>query len=85
MLVSLLFFAVWTFGTDTLSGASQLALLFSEAVAAALGMCIYKLSWTAIEHSIVSGIGDVMPSVLILLVIGGLDGKRHCAGVYPID
>jgi NhaC family Na+:H+ antiporter len=83
VLVALLFFAVSTFGTDTLSGASQLALLFSGAVAAALGMGVYKLSWTAVEHSIVSGIGEVMPSVLILLVIGALSGAWMASGIVP--
>lgn len=83
VLVTLLFFAVGTFGTDTLSGASQLALLFSGAVAAALGIGVYRLSWTAIERSIVSGIGDVMPSVLILLVIGALSGAWMVSGIVP--
>lgn len=83
VLVALLFFAVSAFGTDTLSGASQLALLFSGAVAAALGMGVYKLSWTALEHSIVSGIGEVMPSVLILLVIGALSGAWMASGIVP--
>lgn len=83
VLVALLFFAVSAFGTDTLSGASQLALLFSGAVAAALGMGVYKLSWTAVEHSIVSGIGEVMPSVLILLVIGALSGAWMASGIVP--
>ena len=83
VLVTLLFFAVGTFGTDTLSGASQLALLFSGGVAAALGIGVYRLSWTAIERSIVSGIGDVMPSVLILLVIGALSGAWMVSGIVP--
>ena len=83
VLVTLLYFAVGTFGTDTLSGASQLALLFAGAVAAALGIGVYRLSWTAIERSIVFGIGDVMPSVLILLVIGALSGAWMVSGIVP--
>ena len=38
VLVALLVFAVGTFGTDTLSGASQLSLVFAGGVAAAVGM-----------------------------------------------
>ena len=83
VLVTLLYFAVGTFGTDTLSGASQLALLFAGGVAAALGIGVYRLSWTAVERSIVSGIGDVMPSVLILLVIGALSGAWMVSGIVP--
>jgi NhaC family Na+:H+ antiporter len=46
-------------------------------------MGVYKLSWTAVEHSIVSGIGEVMPSVLILLVIGALSGAWMASGIVP--
>jgi hypothetical protein len=42
VLVTLLYFAVGTFGTDTLSGASQLALLFAGGVAAALEIGIFR-------------------------------------------
>ena len=83
VLVALLFFAVGTFGTDTLSGASQLSLVFSGGVAAAIGMGVYRLSWPTIERAVVSGIGDVMPSVLILLVIGALSGAWMVSGIVP--
>ena len=53
VLVALLFFAVGTFGTDTLSGASQLSLVFSGGVAAAIGMGVYRLSWPTIERAVV--------------------------------
>jgi NhaC family Na+:H+ antiporter len=83
ILVLLLFFAVGTFGTDTLSGASQLSLLFSGGVAVAIGMCVYKLKWAAIERAITSGIGDVTTSILILLVIGALSGAWMASGIVP--
>ena len=83
VLVALLVFAVGTFGTDTLSGASQLSLVFAGGVAAAIGMGVYKLTWSAIERAIVFGIGDVMPAVLILLVIGALSGAWMVSGIVP--
>jgi NhaC family Na+:H+ antiporter len=82
-LVTMLFFAVSTFGTDTLSGASQLSLLFAGAVAAFLGITVYKLKWSMIEDVFVSGISSVMPSVLILLIIGALSGAWMASGIVP--
>lgn len=82
-LVTMLFFAVSTFGTDTLSGASQLSLLFAGAVAAFLGITVYKLKWSMIEDVFVSGVSSVMPSVLILLIIGALSGAWMASGIVP--
>ena len=82
-LVAMLFFSVTTFGTDTLSGASQLSLLFAGAVAAFLGMAVYKLKWSMIEGAFISGISNIMPSVLILLVIGALSGAWMASGIVP--
>ena len=82
-LVTMLFFSVSTFGTDTLSGASQLSLLFAGAVAAFLGVTVYKLKWSMIEDVFVSGVSSVMPSVLILLIIGALSGAWMVSGIVP--
>ncbi len=82
-LVSMLSFSVITFGVDTLSGASQLTLLISAAIAAAIGMGVYKMSWAQIEDSFVSSISSVMPSVILLLFIGALSGAWMCSGIVP--
>ena len=82
-LVLSLFFSVFTFGTSTLDGASQLSLLLAGAVAASIGMAVYGLKWAYIERSFVSGITDVMPSILILLAIGALSGAWMASGIVP--
>ena len=82
-LVTMLAFCVFTFGTDTLSGASQLSLLASSGIAAAIGVWRYKLKWEYIERSFVDSVGEVMPSVLILLVIGALSGAWMVSGIVP--
>lgn len=82
-LVTMLFFAVGAFGTDTLAGASQLALIFAGGVAAAIGIGVYKRTWASIEHAFATGIGEVMPSILILLVIGALSGAWMVSGIVP--
>lgn len=82
-LVVMLFFSVVSFGVDTLSGASQLTLLISAGIAAAIAMGVYKISWAQIEHSIISSISTVMPSVILLLFIGALSGAWMCSGIVP--
>lgn len=82
-LVAVLFFSVLTFGVDTLSGASQLTLLLAGAVAAAIGIGVYKIKWHQLEGAFVSSIAAVMPSILILLLIGALSGAWMCSGIVP--
>lgn len=82
-LVVMLSFSVCAFGIDTLGGASQLVLLVSAGIAAAIGMGVYRLKWEALERSVVSSIGEVMPSILILLLIGALSGAWMASGIVP--
>lgn len=82
-LVTVLFFSVLTFGVDTLSGASQLTLLLAGAVAAAIGVGVYKIRWHQLEGAFVGSIAAVMPSILILLLIGALSGAWMCSGIVP--
>ena len=82
-LITMLTFSVITFGVDTLAGASQLTLLVSAGIAAAIGMGVYKLSWKHIEESFISSISPVMPSILLLLLIGALSGAWMCSGIVP--
>ena len=83
VLIATLAYSVCTFGVDTLSGASQLTLIFSAGTAAVIGIGIYKLSWSTLEKTVVSSIGDVMPSVIILLFIGALSGAWMASGIVP--
>ena len=79
----MLSFSVISFGVDTLSGASQLTLLVSAAIAAAIGMGVYKISWKQIEESFIASISPVMPSIILLLLIGALGGAWMCSGIVP--
>lgn len=82
-LVVMLGFSVCTFGIDTLYGASQLTLLVSAAVAAAIGMAVMKLKWQMIEQTIVASVAEVMSSILILFLIGALSGAWMASGIVP--
>ena len=81
ILIVLLTLNVFLF-EDTLTGANQIALLITAAVAGIIAIRLgYK--WTKISDKIVSTIGSAMPSILILLLIGSLAGTWLISGVVP--
>ncbi len=67
---------------DTLSGATQIALMLAAAIA---GIVAFRLGirWETMREKIVSSIGSAMPSILILLLIGSLAGTWMMSGVVP--
>ncbi len=82
-LIILLTLNVLYFGDDTLSGANQIALLLSAAVAGVIAIRL-KLKWTFIRAHVVKSIGSAMPAILILLLIGSLAGTWMLSGVVPV-
>lgn len=83
LLVVLLLFTIKSFGSDALSGASQVCLLVATAACAALGMIGYKIQWKEIEHAIVNNIMGVSSALIILLIIGALSAVWMLSGVVP--
>ena len=83
VLIILLTFNVRFFGDDTLSGANQIALVLSAAVA---GLIAIRLghNWKSVRATIVKSIGSAMPSILILFLIGSLAGTWMISGVVPM-
>ena len=67
---------------DTLKGPNQLALLFSGAVAAIIGI-LYGNNWKDILEGISKSIKSVTPSIIILLLIGALAGTWLISGIVP--
>ena len=67
---------------DTLNGPNQLALLFSGAVAAIIGI-LYGNNWKDILEGISKSIKSVIPSIIILLLIGSLAGTWLISGIVP--
>src|SRR5690606_33350110 len=73
LLIVLLFTNVVIFGDDVLGGSNQVALVFSAAVAALLGVRLGR-KWDVILEGILYNINAAMTSILILLLIGALAG-----------
>ena len=83
VLIALLAINVSIFGSDSILGASQVALLFSAGICIWLSMWIFKTPWMAFEDAIKSNIGDVTTAIVILFLIGAISGTWTMSGVIP--
>ena len=83
VMVILLFLTISTFGSDALSGGSQVVLLTTTAVASCLAMLFCKVPWKAIEEAMCNNILGVSTALIILLLIGALSGAWMISGVVP--
>jgi NhaC family Na+:H+ antiporter len=83
LLVSLLFVTIRIFGSDALSGGSQIVLLTATAVCVLIAMWRCKTRWKTIETAIVGNITGVATALLILLIIGALSGAWMVSGIVP--
>ncbi len=72
--------SIW--GSDSLSGANQMALLFATAVAALIGWRL-KYKWKDMLSGISDSILSALPALLILLLIGALAGTWLISGIVP--
>lgn len=68
---------------DPIGGSNQLALLFSGALAAVIGI-YYGSKWKDIMEGIANSIKSVVPAIIMLLLIGSLAGTWLISGVIPI-
>ena len=83
VLVAALSIVIYVFGTDALSGASQVALMFAAGVTVVLAMALYRIPWKTFEEAILDNITSVGTSIVILLLIGAVAGSWMVSGVVP--
>lgn len=83
VLVALLFVTIRTFGSDALSGGSQVVLLTATAVCSLIAMGYSKVRWKSIELAMINNITGVATALIILLIIGALSGSWMISGVVP--
>jgi len=83
ILVASLFFVVRFFGSDSLDGGSQVALLFAAAVTVALSMFLYGMPWEAFEDAIVQNTKAIASAIIVLLLIGAIAGSWMVSGIVP--
>lgn len=82
-LVALLFVTIRTFGSDALSGGSQIVLLTATAVCCLIAMAYSKISWKTLENGMINNITGVSTALIVLLIIGALSGSWMISGVVP--
>ncbi len=82
-LVVLLALILTIFHADSLTGGSQIALIFASAICVAIAMLGYHVSWDTIEGQIKKTFGDISVTLILLLVVGMLSGAWMIGGVVP--
>ncbi len=83
VLIGFLSVVIMLFGSDSLTGGSQIALLMGMAVCVCLSMALYRVPWDAFEQQIKKTLGGVSATLLILLCVGMLSGSWMISGIVP--
>lgn len=83
LLVVLIAIVVSIFGDETLSGASQVALLVATAFCVCIGITTRHITWEDFEHALADKVAGVSSAIVILLLIGALGGAWMVSGVVP--
>ena len=83
VLVALLAFDISIFGSDSILGASQVALLASAGICVWLAMWRFKTPWKFFEEALRKNVGEVAVAIVILFLIGAISGTWTMSGVIP--
>ena len=83
VLIGFLSVVIMLFGSDSLTGGSQIALLMGMAVCVCLSMAVYRVPWETFERQIKKTLGGVSVTLLILLCVGMLSGSWMVSGIVP--
>lgn len=83
VLVAMISLTISLFGSDALSGGSQVSLFIATGTCVCLTMSIYKTPWSLIEEQLRNTIGSASVSIVILIIIGMLSGSWMISGVVP--
>ena len=82
-LIAALSWNVYVFGDDALSGSSQMIIILITGACAAIGLW-RGVSWATQQKVVVATIGNAMPSILILLLVGALASIWLLCGTVPV-
>ncbi len=82
ILVGMLFYNVYLFGDDALSGSNQFILLLGAAVAAIVGF-YNKVSYKQMMEEVAKNVKSTTGALLILLMVGSLAGTWLISGIIP--
>ncbi|MBQ9650675.1 MAG: sodium:proton antiporter [Prevotella sp.] len=83
ILIGFLAIVISLFGSESLNGGSQIALLMGMAVCVCISMAVYRVPWRKFEQQIKQTLGEVSITLLILLCVGMLSGSWMLSGIVP--
>jgi len=83
VLIGLLAIVIVLFGSDSLAGGSQTALLMGVAVCVTISMACYHVPWKAFERQMARTMSGIFVTLMILLAVGMLSGSWMISGVVP--
>ena len=83
VLMGLLITNIIVYKDDGIAGSNQLVLLIAGALAAFIGIVVYKIEYKKIEAQIIKSIGVAMQASIILLIVGALIGMWIISGIVP--
>lgn len=83
VLIGLLAIVISLFGSDSLNGGSQIALLLGMAICVSVSMTFYHVKWETFEKQTMKTLGGVSITLIILLAVGMIAGSWMISGVVP--
>ena len=83
VLIGLLCVVINLFGSDSLEGGSQIALLLGVAVCVLISTVCYGVPWRDFERQMARTMSGIFVTLLILLFVGMLSGSWMVSGVVP--
>ncbi len=83
ILITLIASVLIFFPDDSLSGASQVAMIIATATCVTLSIGIYNTKWKVFEERIKATMGDAGVSILLLLFIGIMSATWMISGIVP--
>ena len=83
VLIILLATVIRVFGSASLDGGSQVALLVAAGVCTAISILYFHIPWKQLEEGVKKSVGSVTSAIIILLMIGAISGVWILSGVVP--
>ncbi len=83
VLIGLLAVVISLFGSDSLMGGSQIALIMGLAVCLIISMLFYRVPWRAFDKQMSKTMGSIFVTLMILLAVGMLSGSWMVSGIVP--
>ena len=83
LLIAMLVVIINLFGSDALSGGSQIALIMGMAVCVFISMAFYHVKWRTFERQMAKTMSGIFVTIMILLSVGMLAGSWMISGVVP--